>query len=376
MPLNQTLICRYCGYDANPDIATHCEICNQPLSVSQDSSRLASSKRSSAFRWGTLLVGLLILGGGGYLLWKNNRVSSPTTPSVSLTPELGLYNSMQAVKNVPAGLFEYGGALLFAALTTQGMNDAITTAHPGFQLRYREPLNSNPGTNAGITMLIDEQLSFAHSTRSLKDAELDRARSRGFALEQVAVALDGLAFYTHPAVDLQGLSIQQLQDIFLGKITNWRAVGGPDLEIVPILPDPKTINLFDQLFEGKKEVKPGENARILRDFTTSIRTVATTPGAISLASVSLVNQQKSVRLLAIAKGNSNSYISPVSENGQTNAAAFRDGSYPLTRRLFVIIRRDGSIDEQAGVAYANFVLSKEGQRIVKKAGFVPLRQVN
>jgi phosphate transport system substrate-binding protein len=257
------------------------------------------------------------------------------------------------------------------------MNNAITKAHPEFQLRYTEPLNTSPGTDSGIAMLIDEQLSFSHGGRPLKDAELNKALSRGFKLEQVPIALDGLALYTHPELDLQGLSIAQLQNIFLGKITNWSEVGGPDLEIVPITFDPKKIGtLFNLLFEGKKDAKLGSNVRTFRDFTACIRVVAATPGAISFTSASIVNQQKSVRLLAIAKDNSNPYISPVSENGQTNVTAFRDGTYPLTRRLFVFLRRDGSIDEQAGVAYANFVLSKEGQRIVKKAGFVPLRQVD
>jgi phosphate transport system substrate-binding protein len=56
-----------------------------------------------------------------------------------------------------------------------------------------------------------------------------------------------------------------------------------------------------------------------------------------------------------------------------NEAAFADGSYPVTRRLFVILKRDGKLDEQAGVAYANLLLSDEGQALVKKAGFVPIR---
>jgi len=55
-----------------------------------------------------------------------------------------------------------------------------------------------------------------------------------------------------------------------------------------------------------------------------------------------------------------------------NKSAFADGSYPLTRKLFVVIKRDGRLDEQAGVAYTNMILSNEGQELVEKAGFVPL----
>jgi len=55
-----------------------------------------------------------------------------------------------------------------------------------------------------------------------------------------------------------------------------------------------------------------------------------------------------------------------------NKSAFANGAYPLTRRLFVVIKRDGRLDEQAGVAYTNMILSDQGQELVEKAGFVPL----
>jgi phosphate transport system substrate-binding protein len=56
-----------------------------------------------------------------------------------------------------------------------------------------------------------------------------------------------------------------------------------------------------------------------------------------------------------------------------NKTAFTDGTYPLTRRIFVVIKQDGKLDEQAGVAYANMLLSDEGQKLVEEAGFVPIR---
>jgi len=62
----------------------------------------------------------------------------------------------------------------------------------------------------------------------------------------------------------------------------------------------------------------------------------------------------------------------VNQLAALNKSAFADGSYPLTRRLFVVIKRDGRLDEQAGVAYTNMILSNEGQELVEKAGFVPL----
>ncbi len=373
----QSSICKYCGYDANSSTATHCEICSQPLSSNiKGSNQKVYSKPRSATRWIASLAALLLLCSGLYVLWKTYGRSLFPSESVSqlkLAPGLRLYDSMQDVQTVPDGLFNYGGSIIFAALTAQGMNNAITSAYPRFQLRFTDPVNGSPGSGTGIKMLIEKQLSFSQSSRPLKDGELAKASSRGFRLEEVPVALDGIAFYTRPDLSLKGLSIEQIQAIFTDKITNWQEVGGPDLPITPISVDPKAHSSFQILFQGKENTKPGANVRILRDYTACIRAVASTPGAISYGSSPLVIGQQSIHPVALSKSDQKQYVLPITANNQVNAKAFRDGTYPLTRRLFVVVRRDGSIDEQAGVAYSNFLLSKEGQQIIEKAGFVPLR---
>jgi ABC-type phosphate transport system substrate-binding protein len=378
MRTDQSSNCAYCGYDANSDTATHCEICGQPLLSNnlKGSNRQVPSKSQFGFRWIASLAALLLLGGGLYVLWKNHTgsfIPSESTSQLTLAPGLRLYDSMQDVRKVPEGLFNYGGGIMFAELTAQGMNDAIAKAHPLFQLRYTDPINSKPGSGTGIAMLIEKQLSFSQSGRPLKEAELREAASRGFRIEEVPIALDGIAFYTHPGLSLKGLSVEQVQGIFTDKITNWKEVGGPDLPIMPISIDPKTTSSFQILFEGKDNVKPGANVHILRDYTACIRAVASTPGAISYGSTPLIMGQQSIRPVSLSKGNAKPFVPPVLANNQVNVEAFRNGTYPLTRRLFVMIRRDGSVDEQAGVAYSNFLLSKEGQHIIEKAGFVPLR---
>jgi phosphate transport system substrate-binding protein len=56
-----------------------------------------------------------------------------------------------------------------------------------------------------------------------------------------------------------------------------------------------------------------------------------------------------------------------------NAAAFRSGDYPITRNLFVILKENGQADQQAGEAYANWLLTPQGQELIEKAGFVRLK---
>jgi ABC-type phosphate transport system substrate-binding protein len=371
MQPNQTQVCRYCSYDLNPIAATRCEICNQPLTSSP-----VVNRRSPAWRWVLSLIVLVLLSSGLYLLWRNLIAPAPQTKSNQFNQVAGLQlkDSMQDVQDVPTGLFSYGGAQTFAALTAKGMNDAITKAYPQFRLIYTEPLNSSPGSGVGISMLIDKQLSIAQSGRSLKDEEYAKAQNRGFRLEQIPVAIDGIVFYTHPGLPIKSLTIPEVQSIFQGKIKNWKAVGGPDLPIVAIALNPKLTSSIQILFQGLENDSLGSNVQIVRDFTAAIRTVAKEPGGISYASAPIVIGQKTIHPLSLAKGSAQPPAPPFVEGNQVNEVAFRDGTYPLTRRLFVVFRRDKTIDELAGVAYTNLLLSKEGQAIIQKAGFVPIRQ--
>ncbi len=368
---NQTQICRYCSYDLNPITATRCEICNQPLGSNQ-----VARRPPSVGRWLGLLAALGLVSSGLYLLWRNFIVSAPQSASNQLSQagDLQLKDSMRDVQNVPAGVFSYGGALPFAALTAKGMNDAIAQAHPQFRLVYADPLNASPSSTAGISMLIGKQLSIAQSGRSLKDAEYTKAQNRGFRLEDIPIAIDGIVFYTQPGLPIKSLTIAQVQSIFQGKVTNWKYLGGPNLPIVPISIDPKISAPLQLLFQGLENTRLSPKIQIARDYTACIRKVAAEPGGISYGAAPTVIGQKTIRPLSLAKGKTQQPVPPFVAGNQVNAAAFRDGTYPLTRRLFVVFRRDKTIDELAGVAYANLLLSKEGQAIIQKAGFVPIRQ--
>jgi phosphate transport system substrate-binding protein len=173
-------------------------------------------------------------------------------------------------------------------------------------------------------------------------------------------------------LNIPGLSVDQLQRIYRGEITNWQEVGGSDLPIKPIGLDPQITSAL-KLLLGGDGTDIGANVEIVRDFTSAIRTVGKTPGGISYASAPLVMNQQSIRPVAIAKANSTNYVQPFTENKQVNASAFQDGSYPMARRLFIVIRRDGSLDEQAGLAYINLLLSREGQQITEQVGYAPIR---
>lgn len=324
----------------------------------------------------------LLFGVGSYFFWQQilpkpeisdrSPSASNSTSDASSTPEIQSYKTMKEVPNVPTGTFNFGGSLIFASLVAQGTHQAISQAHPQFNLRYVDPPDSQPGTGKGIEMLLDGQLSFALSGRPLEDTEYQKAIGRGFKLDQMAVAIDGLASYTHPDISIPGLSVSQLQDIYTGKITNWQEVGGPNLPIVPFSINVKTTALLKTLL-GSKVKNVSSKVKSSRDYTVLVRDVASTPGAIGIGAAMLVATQTKVRPLPLAPGNTKQYVPVVIDNNKLNMAAFRDSSYPITRYLYIIIRRDGRSEEKAGVAYANLLLSKEGQQFVEKAGLVSIR---
>jgi uncharacterized membrane protein YfcA/ABC-type phosphate transport system substrate-binding protein len=284
-------------------------------------------------------------------------------------------NAMQDILNVPSGQFFHGGTMGAAALRSKNFLNEIQIAHPGFRLRYLDPLNAPPDSTTGIKMLLDGELSFAESQRPLREREYQQAKDRGFTLKQIPVAMTGAAFYTHRDLHLPGLSVEQLQAIYLGKLTNWAAVGGPNLPITPISQDKDlTGSTLGLLLRNLASPRPTLATRIeqVRDTTAALRAVAKTPGAIGFGTQAIVAQQRSVRLLGVAKAGTN-YIQAVSATGESNKTAIEDGTYPLIQRIFVVIRQDGTLDEMAGVAYANLLLSEKGQTLINQAGYLPLR---
>ncbi len=388
---NEFIVCKHCGYDTNPITATQCLKCGQKLNVPVKNINTDTQlKPKSLGDWlftpwmiwlGCGLLFVLVSGSIYSLFSTSSSVNNPNGAGVyssgdsnqNIPPDVKLYDSIKDIPKVPEGTFNYGGGGSLAALSAAGLNDAITKNHPNFRLRFTEPRDGKPGGKKGVNMVINGYVSFTLYAAPLKDEHYNKARERGFQLKQIPVALDAIVVFTHPGINIPGISVEQLQDIYEGKLTNWKDVGGPDVSIVPFTRNPKASNLLNELL-GQETEQYSSRLQFIRNATEAVRKVGSTPGGISFAGVAPVVGQQTIRPLAIAKGNSQEYVQLVIDNGkQINTTAIRDSSYPLSRRQFVVYREDGTIDQLAGEAYANMLLSKEGQQIVEKAGFFPLR---
>lgn len=381
---NQKHICPKCGFD-NHASAVYCEICFYPLNTARanGAKSLIKTKKSplvkpqrakvltnsaqnfrKEIQKPSVISGLAVLA-FALALWINYFISrQPTYLTYSKKGDnIALYDSMNQVKDVPSGLFSYGGALYFASLVAHGMNDTILQEHPNFDLRYTKPRNQDQSYSNGIKMLLDGELSFAFNGRSLTDQEYSQANLRNVSLRQVPIAIDGIVFFGNNQTMVSGLSLDQVKDIFTGKITNWKQLGGADLPITPVLLAPQNIEILGLT----NTTYIPQTTQYVNNYTQALRQVIATPGAISFASASLVKKQQLIKVFSLAESNSTNYLPPFIA-GQPNLELFKTGNYPLTRRLFIVIRQDRTPDQLAGKAYAEMLLSNQGQEIIKQAG--------
>ncbi|MBD2440665.1 PstS family phosphate ABC transporter substrate-binding protein [Nostoc sp. FACHB-110] len=320
---------------------------------------------------------------GGLLWWFSNSYRLKGDPLTKAQVETPNSDTFSQVTKVPSGLFSYGGSTTWAPIRTE-VDSAIQIVWPRFQLRYTNPAQATPGSTTGIKMLLAGQLAFSQSSRAIKPEENEEAKQLGFSLKEVPVAIDGIAIAVNPNLKISGLTVSQLKDIYTGKITNWEQLGGPKLPITPYsrhLEDSGTIEFFeDNVLTGEKF---SSSVQFIPTTTQAIKELAKNRGGIYYASAPEIIGQCNVKPLALGR-EPEKLILPYKEpyipsekcpqqRNQINTDVFQSGQYPITRRLFVIIKQNGQSDEQAGEAYANLLLTDQGQELIAKAGFVRLR---
>lgn len=317
-----------------------------------------------------LILSLLItgglVGGGFWFFTQKYPLNLSSTNQVNL--------KFTDVKNVPQGTFNYGGSTTFAPMR-EIIDPEIQKSVSGLKLKYVHPTKGTPGSGKGIEMLLTNQLDFAQSSRQLKDEEKQQN------LDEIPVAIDGIVFAVNPSLNIPGLTVQQIKDIYTGKITNWQEVGGPNLKIKPYSRRPEDGGTPEYFFERFLEKEPfGKNVLLAYDTTIGIQNVAKEPGSIYYASGVEIIGQCSIKPLPIGE-KKNQFVIPYQLpyvnskdcpklRNKLNVDVFRNGQYPKTRQLYVIIKKNGKVEEQVGKTYANLLLTQQGQNLLEKAGFV------
>ncbi|GAB1543008.1 hypothetical protein NUACC21_56820 [Scytonema sp. NUACC21] len=311
----------------------------------------------------------------------------PATIFINQRSESAQQREQTTIKSItPAtGTWLYGGSTTWAPI--RGLVDKkIEQELPEFNLTYTQHPTSPPGSGTGIKMLLDGQISFSQSSRPILDKEYELAAARGVKLKQVPVAIDAIAIAVHPSLKIEGLTVEQLKGIYTSKITNWSQIGGPNLKITPYSRpiNSGTTEFFkENLLENQVF---GNNIVFIPTTTQALKKIGDFPeeGGIYYASASEIIKQCTVKTLPISRHRGSAFISPEQASSQLgdkcqrkqnklNIEVLQNSEYPLTRRLFVIIKQNGQVDEQAGETYANLLLTHEGQKLIEQAEFIPMR---
>ena len=188
--------------------------------------------------------------------------------------------------------------------------------------------------------------------------------AEGGPLDQKAIGRDALVFIVNEDNPVQALSQQQLRDIYAGKITNWKDVGGKDQEIVAFQrgEDSGSQTLFKKLLiqGGELMTPPSELApAAMGELVDSIADYNNSANAIGFSVYYYIDQMYSkpgLRLLA---------VDGVTPSNDTLA----DGSYPLCNDFYAVIHPDAAADSPERRLY-DWLDTDAGQDCIKKSGYV------
>jgi phosphate transport system substrate-binding protein len=214
------------------------------------------------------------------------------------------------------------------------------------------------GSQIGINALVDELADIAMSSRELKEEEKEKLKAKKLEAKGHIVAWDGIVPIVHPSNPVKNLTIAQLKDIYTGKVTDWKDVGGKKGSIIVLSRD-ATSGTHEVWSERVLNQEPVVAAAQLRGTSEAVlENVASEPNAIGYDGIDYVE--------------GNARVKSVSVDGvKASAVAVSDRSYKIARPIYMFTR---SNPNALVVEFLDFMLSPEGQALVKEAKFAPVRQ--
>ena len=244
--------------------------------------------------------------------------------------------------------------------------DGSTTVGPIAKAFAETYMRQNPGVNItvsesgsgnGAKALLNGTCDIANLSRHLKESEKKAMSEKGVRPVAHVVAFDALTVIVHPSNRVKGLTLDQIRDIYTGKITNWKEVGGGDQRIVVISRDTNS-----GTFETFKELVLGNDSKIVAsaEYTGSNggvrQRVQMTKGAIGYAGLGFVD--RSVKALEV--------------NGVVpSAESVIAKQYPISRELFMFTNGEPAADSLAA-KLLGMSRSEKGREIIEEIGYVPV----
>ena len=224
------------------------------------------------------------------------------------------------------------------------LSEAFMADNPNVSITY-----DATGSGTGIESASQGSCDLGLASRDLKDEET--------GLKAIPVALDGIAVVVNEKCGVEDLTLEQVSDIFTGKITNWKEVGGSDLEISCIGRENGSGTR-----DGFESITGTEDAcKLAQELTSTgavLTAVASSENAIGYASLSAVEGQDGIKAVTI-------------DGVACSEDTVLDGTYKIQRPFNLIVKEDAELSAQAQ-AFVDFATSSDANDLIREAGAVPL----
>ena len=222
------------------------------------------------------------------------------------------------------------------------------------------------GSGTGIAALINNTVDIANASRAIKPEEIASAEANGVEPVEFVVAKDAIGVIVHRDNPIDRLTLQQISQIYTGKISNWKELGGEDRPIVKLSRETNSgthVYFLEEVIRlgdsDNKEIFSADTL-LLPSSEGIIAEVRENPNAIGYDGLGYIT--KEVKIVAIAVDESSPYVMPTIDT-------VNDGSYPIARFLYMYTsgQPEGAVKE-----YMAWIMQAEAQEIVKELGFVPI----
>lgn len=229
-------------------------------------------------------------------------------------------------------------------------------ANPGTSLQV-----TGGGSGVGIAALLNGTTDVAAASRPMKTSERDKLKARFATLGvEIPIARDGLAVYLNERNPVKELTLDQLSDIYTGKVTNWKQVGGNDAPIV----------LYSRENSSGTYVYFKDNVLRGKDYSPRAQTLQGTAAVVSAVSKDMngigyggAAYAKGIHFAAVKKDAKSPAYTPTLDT-------VRAGQYPITRYLYLYTRSKpaGQLKQ-----FVDWTLSPAGQQVVTQVGYFPVK---
>ena len=224
------------------------------------------------------------------------------------------------------------------------------------------------GSGTGIAALINGTVDIANASRRMKEEEKDSAIQNGSNPVEFVIARDAIVVIVNPENPVDNLTLEQISDIYSGKINNWQEIGGEDRPIVRLS---RETNSGTHVYFLEEVVRLGdkENSTLFSPNTLLLPSsegigaeIRQNPNAIGYDGLGYVTED--MKVLGVALTTSGDFVLP-------SIDTVNSGKYPIARDLYMYTREEpnGTIKE-----YLDWILSPEAQNIVAELGFVPINK--